>query len=118
VTPQSAKADGPVTVEADVANTGGVAGDEVAELYLKTPQGEGGPIRSLKGFERITLKAGQKGHVRFTLDARDLSSVSAEGKRAVVAGEYQVFVGGAQPGQTQGGLDGKFSVSGTAEMAE
>jgi beta-glucosidase len=118
VTPQSTKADGPVTVEADVANTGGVEGDEVAELYLKTPQAEGGPIRSLKGFERITLKAGQKGHLRFTLDARDLSSVSAEGKRAVVAGEYQVFVGGAQPGQTQGGVDGKFSVSGTAEMAE
>ncbi len=75
ISPEQGKAAGPVTVEADVANTSAIAGDEVAELYLKTPQGDGGPIRSLKGFERVTRKPGQKGHVRFELSARDLRTV-------------------------------------------
>ena len=40
-----------------VTNTGAVGGDEVVEAYLTTPQA-GGPIRSLVGFERVTLAPG------------------------------------------------------------
>jgi len=85
----------PLTVEADVTNTGRVAGDEVAEVYLMPKAG--GPARELEGFERVHLGAGEKKHVSFTLDARRLSLVDQAGMRSVTAGKYEVVVGGAQP---------------------
>ena len=45
-------------VEATVTNTGAVAGDEVAELYLKFPDVAGAPLLALRGFERVHLEPG------------------------------------------------------------
>jgi beta-glucosidase len=86
-----------LTVEADVKNTGDESGDEVAELYLKPPQTEVSPKLALEGFERLHLNAGETRHVVFQLDPRRLSEVDAKGVRAVVPGQYRVFVGGSQP---------------------
>ena len=60
----------PLTVEADVTNTGSRAGDEVVELYLSGPQGEGAPLRSLRGFQRATLQPGETKHVRHQARSR------------------------------------------------
>jgi beta-glucosidase len=86
-----------LTVEADVKNTGSLAGDEVAELYLAPPQTTVSPALALAGFERIHLAAGETRHVTFHLDPRTLSQVDAKGIRAVTAGSYRLSVGGSQP---------------------
>jgi beta-glucosidase len=47
-----------------------------------------------------------------------LSLVDAQGQRAVTAGEYKVFVGGAQPGETDAGLEQKLTIAGTQKIDE
>jgi beta-glucosidase len=87
-----------LTVEADVTNTGKWAGDEVVELYLRGPQGEGAPLHSLRGFQRLSLQPSETKHVIFPLRPAQLSEVDRHGKTALQAGDYSVFLGGAQPG--------------------
>ena len=86
-----------LAVEADVKNTGSSAGDEVAELYLRSPQTALAPKHALAGFKRVHLDAGESKHVTFELSPRTLSQVDEKGDRAVVAGAYQVAIGGSQP---------------------
>jgi beta-glucosidase len=102
----------PLTVETDVTNTGKRSGDEVVELYLRGPQTGGAPLRSLRGFQRVTLQAGETKHVLFTLQPAQLSEVDQDGKTAMQAGSYTVFVGGGQPSHG-GGVEGQFSITAT-----
>jgi len=68
-------------VSVDVENTGRRAGDEVAQLYIHQRYGIASrPVRELKGFERITLAAGEKRTVRFTLGKSELTYWSAAAK--------------------------------------
>ncbi|MFN8433473.1 MAG: beta-glucosidase BglX [Anaerolineales bacterium] len=63
-----------LTVTVDVTNTGKVAGDEVAQLYIHQQHGtDTRPMRELKGFERITLQPGEKKTVTFNLGAKELT---------------------------------------------
>lgn len=63
-----------LTVTVDVTNTGKVAGDEVAQLYIHQQYGtDTRPMRELKGFERITLQPGEKKTVTFNLGAKELT---------------------------------------------
>lgn len=102
----------PLSVEADVRNTGDVAGDAVTELYIVPPRDGMHPQHALKGFQRVHLSPGQTRHLRFTLDARQLSLVDASGKRQVMPGDYRIFVGGSQPdGSTA--QTAAFSIHGT-----
>jgi len=107
------KAGQPLTVQADVKNTSGVAGDEVAELYIEYGQRADAPIRALKGFQRIHLAPGQTRRVSFTLDPRDLSLATEEGALMVQPGSYTVFVGGRQPGKGAAGASAAFQITGT-----
>jgi beta-glucosidase len=100
----------PLTVEADVTNTGKRSGDEVVELYLRGPQEGGEPLRSLRAFQRVKLQAGETTHVLFTLQPAQLSEVDHDGKTAMQPGEYSIFLGGGQPGQGAG-LEGQFAIS-------
>ena len=111
-------AGGTLTVEADVKNTGAQAGDEVAEVYLKPPQTDVSPKLALEGFERLHLDAGETRHVTFHLDPRELSQVDDKGVRAVVPGQYRIFVGGSQPNgdNTQGVQSREFAIEGTREI--
>jgi beta-glucosidase len=110
----SVKAGDAVHVQSEVKNTGKVAGDEVAELYLAQPQTEVSPRMVLAGFKRIHLEAGKSTSVEFELDPRALSEVDADGKRVILPGEYKVYVGSTQPGdQTR---TATFTVNGKAEL--
>ncbi len=91
------KAGDTLTVEADVKNTGAIAGDEVAELYLVPPQSSVSAARELSGFQRMHLAPGESRHIAFKLDPRTLSQVDEQGVRKVTPGAYKVFVSGAQP---------------------
>jgi beta-glucosidase len=102
-------------VDAEVKNTGKVAGDEVAELYLVPPQSDLLPKYSLEGFQRVHLAPGETRHVQFTLDPRQLSYVDKQGVRAVRAGNYSISLGGSQPGEGEGAT-GSFAITGEKEL--
>ena len=110
------KAGDDLTIQADVRNTAGPAGSEVAELYLEFPGKPGAPARALRGFRRLNLAAGATGHVTYTLKPRDLSMVNEQGERLVEPGEYHIFVGGGQPGGTPGGVRIKFDITGERKL--
>ena len=85
-------------VSVRVRNDGPIAGDEVVQLYV-TPRGRAdAPSRSLKGFERIHLAAGEERTMTFALDARDLAFADAAGVMRITPGDYGIWVGGGQPG--------------------
>jgi beta-glucosidase len=87
---------GSVLASFDVTNTGDRAGSEVAELYLSYPPGAGEPPRVLRGFERLTLAAGETRSVGIELAPRAFSCWSAAShSRYVPSGSYQIAVGGS-----------------------
>jgi beta-glucosidase len=106
------RAGDPVTVSVDVTNRGRRAGDEVVELYLTQPKAALTPQRALGGFARVHLAPGQTKHVSLQLTPRTLGQVNERGDRVIAPGEYAVSVGGTQPGESSGGISGRFTVSG------
>ena len=112
------KAGASLEVEADVRNTGQVAGDEVAELYLSFPKVAGAPIRALRGFQRVHLSPGQRQRVHFKLDPRALSCVNEAGDHVVAAGTYRIYAGGGQPGTGAPGVEAQFSMEGESKLPE
>jgi beta-glucosidase len=92
------KAGDSVRVSVEVKNTGTLAGDEVVQLYLShkgvaVPV----PIHSLKGFRRIHLEPGGTKSVEFILPPDAFSVITNDNKRAVLPGNFDVFVGGGLP---------------------
>ena len=115
-------ADGTVRLSVDVANTGQKKAEEVVELYLTHQGVQGAAIRALKGFQRITLDAGDQRTVSFTLSGRDLGIVDPEGKHRIVPGTVDVWVGGGQPvsrnGTIPSGVKGQFSITSEASLQD
>jgi len=106
------KAGDPVDVTVTLRNSGSIAGDEVVEAYIKTPQQEG-TIRSLAGFQRVRLMPGESREVTLSLDPRSISSVDANGNRAVLAGRYHLSLGSSQPSETQQKSETDFTIQGS-----
>ena len=88
-----------ITFTARVTNSGKKDGEEVVQVYVSYP-GKGGvaPIRALKNFQRILLKAGESKLLKFDLSADQLSLVNENGKQYQPTGILQISVGGGQPG--------------------
>ena len=117
--PQKAiKAGDPLTAEVTVTNTGKLEGDEVAQLYLSFPNVPGAPMRALRGFKRVHLKAGRIAEGGFELKERDLSMVTAAGKPIIAEGTYSVSIGGGQPNTGATTVAGTFQVKGTKTLPE
>ena len=83
-----------VRVIATVTNTGPLAGDEVAQLYLKPPANEQGLLRELVGFRRLHLRPGESVDVSFDLSPRELSMVDARGVRSQIPADFTLSIGG------------------------
>ena len=89
-------ADGSVTVECDVTNTGKVAGDEVAQLYLDDVQTSVWmPHNQLKNFERVTLQPGETKRMEFVLGPDELGIVNAKRELVVEPGLFRAYIGGS-----------------------
>ena len=112
---KSVKAGEPVKVTVDVKNVGDRDGDEVVQLYLTDVAASAPvPIRTLVGFDRISLRVGETRNVTFTITPRQMSLIDDRGKRVIEPGEFEVSAGGGQIGLTS-----KFVVSGgRTELAE
>ena len=115
LSPATVRAGKPLNVSASVHNTSTIAGDEVVELYL-VPRGiSPAPLRQLVAFERMHLQPGESRDVHFTLDARRLSIVDAEGVRRVRPGSYELYVGGGPP-EDSAGQRTSFRIVGTSVL--
>jgi beta-glucosidase len=114
----SLQAGNPVDVEVDVENTGKRDGDEVVELYITFPKVEGAPLRALRGFTRVNLKAGEQKHVKLTLGPRDMSYVNDAGDRLVGAGDYVITAGGGQPQTTAPHAEAHLTIQGEQKLPE
>jgi len=72
--PASIRVGQPITVEATVTNSGDVAGDVVAQLYIHQRFGSASrPVRELKGFQRVNLEPHTTKTVRFELTPEDMT---------------------------------------------
>jgi beta-glucosidase len=73
----------------------------VVQLYLRHEGANAAaPIRSLQGFQRITLKPGESRRVEFKLTAAQMSLLNADNRREIGPGAIEISVGGKQPGFT------------------
>jgi beta-glucosidase len=92
----SGTADHPqVTVQFEVANVGKTTGAEVAQVYVQDMQSTlPRPLKELKGFQKISLKPGQKQNVTITLDGNALAFFDpARAGWIAEAGEFKILVG-------------------------
>jgi beta-glucosidase len=85
---------GTAKVSVDVTNTGQRAGDEVPQFYIHQKIADvTQPVMQLKGFERITLKPGEKKTVEFTVTPEMLSILNIDMHRVVEPGVFDLMVG-------------------------
>ncbi|MBO0799229.1 MAG: glycoside hydrolase family 3 C-terminal domain-containing protein, partial [Blastocatellia bacterium] len=83
-----------LTASIDVENTGKCAGDEVVQLYLRDLAASlTRPVQELKGFQRITLRSGEKRRIEFEITAKQLGFWNGENRFVVEPGKFKVMVG-------------------------
>ena len=87
-------ADGNGKVTVEVANTGKMDGTEVVQLYIRNLQDPNGPLKSLRAFERVDVKAGQTSTVALSLNRKSFEFWDAEtNTMRVKPGKYEILVG-------------------------
>ena len=116
------------TVSIKVKNTGNFEADEIVEVYIDKEPAEklanglnnipdnylnpnNQPYVGLCGFDRVTLKPGEEKVVNITIPEKSFYTVFENGSRAILKGEYTVFIGGQQPDDRSKELTGKSCLS-------
>ena len=83
-------------VSCTVTNTGNVAGDEVAQLYVNDEYTSIGTSRKLlKGFQRVNLQPGESRVLSFTLGKDELGIINRQYETNIEPGTFKIFVGGS-----------------------
>lgn len=95
-----------VRVTATLKNTGRRAGTEVVQLYLRNLGASlEQPVRSLQGFQRVTLAPGETKQVTFSLGFSELSFWNARSAQVVEPTRYTVWVGGSSTADREAGFE-------------
>ena len=85
--------DGSVEASVMVTNTG-KKGDEIVQLYIQDQAASvARPVKELKGFQRVHLKAGETRKVTFLITREQLEYYNAEGQRVLEPGTFDVMIG-------------------------
>jgi len=88
-------AGGKLTLTVNVKNTGKYDADEVVQMYIHDLAATiARPVKELKGFARISLKAGESRDVVFTIDAEALKFYNSDLQYVAEPGDFEVMVGG------------------------
>jgi len=83
-----------IKVSVTITNTSKVSGEEVAQLYIHDKVASVvRPVKELKGFEKMMLKAGESKTITFTLTDKELGFYNNDGVFIVEPGEFEVMVG-------------------------
>jgi beta-glucosidase len=88
------KAGGNITVEVSIANTGKVDGEEIVQLYLRDlVSSVSRPVKELKDFKKIKLKAGEKRTIQFVIDKNKLSFYNQQLQWVSEPGTFDLMIG-------------------------
>lgn len=94
VTPGKLNSQAEIAVSVNVTNTGKRAGDEVVQLYISDKNASVVTYDSmLRGFERVSLQAGETKMVHFTLKPSDLMLLDKNMKWTVEPGDFEIKIG-------------------------
>ena len=94
VEPSQIVAGGTAKVSVDVTNTGWREGDEVPQLYIHQRVASiTRPVMQLRGFQRITLKPGEKKTAEFSITPDALAMLNVDLHRVVEPGVFDLMVG-------------------------
>jgi len=105
----SIPATGELHISVDVENTGGREGTEVVQVYVHDLVASmSRPLKELKGFERITLKPGEKRSVQIEIRGQELGFYDAMDHYVVEPGKFDLMVGTS----SDAGLHASFSIVG------
>ena len=89
------QADGSVEASIVVSNTGQRDGDEVVQLYIhQQVSAIARPVKELRGFQRIHLKAGEQRRVIFRIDRQQLQYLNEQGEPVLEPGIFDIMMGG------------------------
>jgi len=82
------------TLSIEISNTGNADAKEIVQLYIRDLHTQPArPVKELKGFEKISLKAGESKTVNFTLEEKDLGFYDNHGDWVNAPGDFQIMVG-------------------------
>jgi beta-glucosidase len=91
----SMKSNQSVTATITVTNSGSKDGEEVVQMYLRDLVGSvTRPVKELKGFQKINLKAGESKTVSFKIGINDLKFYNYDLKYVAEPGDFKIFIGG------------------------
>jgi beta-glucosidase len=91
---QKVSANSTLNISVTLTNTGKYDGSEVAQLYIRDMVGSiTRPVKELKGFQKVFLKAGESRTLNFKLTANDLAFYNSDLKFKSELGDFKVFVG-------------------------
>lgn len=97
-----------LTVACDVTNSGSYDAQEVVQLYIRDKVGSlVRPVKELKGFKKVMIKAGETQKVEFTLTTDDLAYWNADMQRRAEIGDFTVWI--ATDSQSGVGVDFKLT---------
>ena len=84
----------PIEATVTLTNNGKYDGAEVVQLYIRDLVGSiTRPVKELKGFQKVYLKAGESKKVTFKISPEDLKFYNIDMKWVAEPGEFKVFVG-------------------------
>lgn len=86
--------DGSITAQVTVTNTGERDGKEVVQMYIRDMVASSTrPVRELKGFQKVFIKAGESRTVTFTITRDLLEFYNSDLEKVAEPGEFKVFIG-------------------------
>jgi beta-glucosidase len=89
------KGNGPLTANITVTNSGKYEGTEIVQLYIRDLVGSvTRPVKELKGFQKISLKAGETRTVSFTITPEDLKFYNYDLNFDWEPGDFEIMIGG------------------------
>ncbi|WP_246288438.1 beta-glucosidase BglX [Winogradskyella costae] len=99
------KATEKINVSVAVTNVGDTDGEEVVQLYIRDLVGSlVRPIKELKGFKKLMIKAGETKTVTFTINAEILQFYTINKKWEVESGDFKLWIGGSSVATLQKGF--------------
>lgn len=108
-----------VTVCVDVTNTGKMDGDEVVQVYVRTPESAATlerPLKRLRGFKRVTIPKGQTKTVSIEIDCADLWFWDTKAKKITFDQGQYIFEIGASSKDIKGTVNAVMKGSYQAQL--
>ena len=92
----------------EITNTGGRAGKEVVQLYIRDKVSSVTTlVKRLKAFKKVNIEPGETEKIDFTVDFDELSLWNQEMKKVVEPGDFEVMIGSSSENIR---LKGEFTV--------